>query len=278
MSGDGARPRGIIARLRHQAGPLLPAVLRRAGAGILDRIENRRGARYDIAGQRVRLLKGSAPPIVLRTSDERSAIDARQLTSFARAIRPGDLVADVGSYRGTYAVVAAACTGPGGRVVAFEPTAENRSVIAANLALNGFADRVVIEPAAVSDHSGTARFYAWGDATTNSLAHTQAQATPIDVRTITLDDYFGDVLPHVVKIDIEGAELLALRGAQRILASQARIICELHPYAWAEFGGGAEDLRMLLERFGRVTTDLVTGAELKEYGYGAVWLATRSSQ
>ena len=276
MSLESPRPRGIVARLRHQAGPRLPAFLRRAGARVLDAVEGRRGATYDVAGHRLRFIKGSAPSVMARSSDERGALDALQLASFARAIRPGDVVADVGSYRGTYAVVAAACTGARGRVYAFEPTAANQEIINANLALNDLADRVVVEAAAVSERSASALFYAWGDATTNSLAQTQAEAGAIEVRTIALDDYFAELpMPRVLKIDIEGAELLALRGAQRILASDASIICELHPYAWEALGYRADDLRGLLEKFGRVTTDLATGDEVKEYRYGAVWLAKR---
>jgi FkbM family methyltransferase len=215
---ESPRPRGIVARLRHQAGPRLPAFLRRAGARVLDVVERRRGASYDVAGHRLRFIKGSAPSVVARGSDERGALDTLQLAKFAESIRPGDVVADVGSYRGTYAVVAAACTGPHGRVFAFEPTVANQQIIRANLALNDLADRVVVEGAAVSERTGSAMFYAWGDATTNSLAQTQAEAGAVEVRTIALDDYFAELpMPRVLKIDIEGAELLALRGALLIM-------------------------------------------------------------
>lgn len=273
---QGARPRGIIARLRHQAGPLLPKFVRRAGGRVLDAIESTRGSTYEIGGHRLRFVKGSAPSVLIGHADERSAVDALQLGSFARAISPGDVIADVGSYRGTYAIVAAALAGPQGKVFAFEPTASNRDIIAANVARNRFGDRVVIEGAAVSDQTGTARFFAWGDATTNSLAAVQSAAVATDVRTVALDDYFaGRRPPDVVKIDIEGAELLALRGAQAILSGEARILCELHPYAWDDLGYSADDLRALLDRFGRVTIDLATGEEVTEYRYGAVWLARR---
>jgi FkbM family methyltransferase len=274
MKAKGAQPRGVVARLRYSVGPLLPPVLRRVGGRLLNAIEARRGATYAIAGQRVKLLGGSAPTMVVSGSDERSAVDALQLERFARAIRTGDLIADVGAYRGTYTIIAAACTGPTGRVIAFEPTAANAEAIAANVRLNGFTNRVVIERSAVSDSAGTANFFAWGDATTNSLARKELGATPVQVPTVSLDGYFGDMVgPQVVKIDIEGAELLALRGAERLLASDAYIICELHPYAWMELGYTADDLRALLAKHNRYTADLATGAELTEYRYGAVLLA-----
>jgi FkbM family methyltransferase len=272
----GAAPRGIIARLRHHAGPLLPAFLRRVAARMLSALEKRRGAAYEIAGERVRFLSGSAPIVVTAGTDGRHAFDALQLSAFAQEIQRGDVVADVGSYRGTYAVIAAARTGAQGRVFAFEPTAANAELIAANIELNRFTDRVVVERAAVSDRTGTAEFYAWGGAQSNSLARPQHDATTIQVRTVALDDYFrNQKLPRVLKIDIEGAELLALRGAQSILASDARIICELHPYAWPELGYGADDLRALLEQYGRYAAELDTGREIRDYKYGAVWLNQR---
>lgn len=275
MSSGTAKPRGVLARLRHQAGPLLPAFLRRAGGRALHALEARRGSTYEIAGHRIRFLAGSAPTVVAAVSDERANVDAVQLAHFAKAIQPGDVVADVGAYRGTYTLVAAACAGSRGRVTAFEPTRVNAEAILANARLNGFTDRVTVEEVAVSEREGAARFFAWGDATTNSLVPQQSQAQSLDVRTISLDAYFGKALPDVVKIDIEGAELLALRGAQRILASEAVIICELHPYAWSEFGHTGDDLRMLLRRYNRYAADLTTGVELGEYRYGAVLLARR---
>jgi FkbM family methyltransferase len=276
MTEGGATPRGIIARLRHQLGPLLPLPLRRAGARIVRTIEERHGATYEVAGQRVRFLGGAAPTVVA-THDHRSAVDALQLSRFARAIRSGDVIADVGAYRGTYTVIGAACAGADGRVFAFEPTPANAQAIAASARLNNFETRIVIETVAVSDTSGIADFYAWGDATTNSLAHHHSAADAVQVRTLRLDDYFADrTLPRVVKIDIEGAELRALHGARSILASDAFIICELHPYAWNDFGYSADDWRALLEHYGRYTADLANGEEVETFSYRAVELRKRS--
>jgi FkbM family methyltransferase len=272
----GATPRGLVARLRHQVGPLLPKFLRHAGSRVLQRVEATRGGTYEIAGERVRFLSGSAPTVAAGTADERTGIDALQLTRFAEAIRAGDVVADVGAYRGTYTIIAAARVGSKGKVFAFEPTASNADAIAANVRLNAFDNRVVIEPAAVSAETGTAQFFAWGEATTNSLAVRHSDAATVEVRTVALDDYFsGQALPRVLKIDIEGAEILALRGAQRILASDARIICELHPYAWNQLQTSAEDLRALLQQHGRFVADLVTGDEVGDFRYGAVELCKR---
>ena len=54
----------------------------------------------------------------------------------------------------------------------------------------------------------------------------------IQVRTAPLDQFLDPARTHVAKIDTEGHELSVLRGAQRLLASRARIFLELHPWAW----------------------------------------------
>lgn len=275
MARGGATPKGLAAWLRHHAGPLLPSLVRNLGSRFLTSVESRRGGTYEIVGQRIRFLHGSAPTVLSATSDERATLDAAQLSRFANAIHPGDIVADVGAYRGTYTLVAASCAGTSGHVFAFEPTRANAEAIAANVRLNAFDKRVTIEQAAVSDREGTASFFAWGDATTNSLAQQQSESKAVEIRTITLDGYFTGRLPDIVKIDIEGAELLALRGASRILASDAYIICELHPYAWKDFGHTGDDLQTLLRHYNRYAADLTSGAEIRDYRYGVVVLAKR---
>jgi hypothetical protein len=68
-----------------------------------------------------------------------------------------------------------------------------------------------------------------------------------------LDHYLGcrTITPNIVKIDAEGAEIPILRGAQNLLTSNARILCELHPYAWPDFDSGFEELRNLLHNSNR---------------------------
>ena len=274
---EDARPRGIVARLRRYAAPLLLGPVRRAAGRLIRAFEMRNGASYQVGTHRLRFIPGSTPTVLTGTSDDRDHIDAAQLTAFMKAIRPGDTVADVGAFRGTYTVIAAAMAGPSGTVIAFEPTEINASIITRNLRLNRFAQRVRMERAAVSDRTGTAEFFVWGDASTNALTPQHDASTGISVPTVALDDYFAEgALPHVVKIDIEGAEILALRGARRLLASEAVILCELHPYAWPGFGTDATELRALLEQNGRHAADIVTGAPVEEYRYGGVLLKRNS--
>jgi hypothetical protein len=91
-----------------------------------------------------------------------------------------------------------------------------------------------------------------------------------------LDDYLSEQKfpkPRCVKIDTEGAEIGILTGARRLLASDAVIICELHPYAWAEFGNTFEELKTLAKASGRRIRYLDQTNEIgDEATYGAVVL------
>ena len=79
--------------------------------------------------------------------------------------------------------------------------------------------------------------------------------------------------PRWVKIDTEGAEIRILAGAPKLLASAASIVCELHPYAWAEFGDSFAALRQLVDRCGRRIRYLDEAGEISgDVRYGTVML------
>jgi len=76
---------------------------------------------------------------------------------FARMIRTGDVVFDIGANVGFYTLLAAARAMPEGMVVAFEPLGQNARFIHRHLRLNNI-DRVQVIEAAVGDTNGTVRF------------------------------------------------------------------------------------------------------------------------
>lgn len=197
--------------------------------------------------------------------DERNALE--RLLS---AVRPDDVVFDVGASVGLYALaLLAAC--PRGKVVAFEPDPETAQRLQESLALNPFEHGQVVTWA-VSDSVGTIELFTEG---AGGFAPTMAKQnkrlkTAVTVPTNALDNAVqsGELpLPTVLKIDIEGAEVLALRGAKRLLAGElgARprlLFIEFHPQWMGEFGATMDDLH----------------AELSAQGYRVAWEDTRSAQ
>lgn len=267
-----------MATLRAFGRTVLPrGRLRSALNSLLLAIEWRIGVAHTIAGRRFRFLPGSVP-----AADDMYApvaeLDALQLSRFAQSLQAGDVVADVGAYRGVYAAVAAAIVGERGHVYAFEPMAANIEVMRRNLELNGVIDRVMIISCAVAAERGTATFFTAGTSSANSMLRgaieplAAGHLQTLQVPTCTLDDELitRDIHPDVVKIDVEGAEFAVLRGAEAIVRSRAQIFCELHPYAWSEAGHSGEELRDWLKQRGRTMRHLESDAEVTTWRYGPV--------
>ncbi len=142
-------------------------------------------------------------------------------------LRPGMIVLDVGANLGQYTLLAAQCVGPQGRVHSFEPSERIFRELEFNVGLNDLSDRCMLNRLAVSDVPGVARLsrYEEGAEVYGSLGtHCREEASVMgyeEVRTMTLDQYVEENrIDRVdfIKMDIEGAELLALQGAKRLLS------------------------------------------------------------
>jgi FkbM family methyltransferase len=136
-----------------------------------------------------------------------------------RALRTADVFIDVGANVGYYTCLARAA---GVKAVAIEPLSRNLVVLYKNLQANGWDD-VEVFPVGVGQASRIVDLY--GDTTGASLVQGWAGAPTNNREAIalsTLDIVAGSRFAGrrvVVKIDIEGAELDALRGATLLLAS-----------------------------------------------------------
>lgn len=150
-------------------------------------------------------------------------------------LRPGATFYDLGANVGFFTLLAARRVGPRGRVYAFEPLPENLAGLRHNIDLNGFGN-VEVLPAAVSDADGEAELEVHGHQVTARIGTPEVPATgsgqrTTTVATVTLDHLVstGVRAPDVVKIDIEGAEVAAIRGARRTLREHRPVLlCALH--------------------------------------------------
>lgn len=129
-----------------------------------------------------------------------------------------DLFLDVGANLGLYSVLAAK-GGLADRIVAFEPDVRNRVQMEANLLMNGLLSRVEIVAKAVSKETGSTGFLISPDTVTGQ-SKVGAGAGAIQVETVRLDDFLDVAgLRVFIKMDIEGRELEAIRGMERLLAT-----------------------------------------------------------
>ena len=133
---------------------------------------------------------------------------------FARMIKPGQTVFDLGANNGIHSLLFAKLVGNTGKVFAFEPLPENIAEIEKNSTLNGISNIKVVR-AAVSDKDGTATFYLGRYNKQGSIVGIGSQTgQEVEVRLITLKTFIEKekIKPDFVKIDIEGAESSALAG------------------------------------------------------------------
>ncbi len=136
-------------------------------------------------------------------------------------------VLDVGANEGLFTLFFRKRVGPGGRVIALEPSERELTHLKRNLRINRFLD-VEVVPLAVGDHVGRARLSLAeaGHAGHNALGTPAAPwvergrfQVEVEVSTLdTLSDARNWPRIALIKMDIEGSELRALRGADRLLA------------------------------------------------------------
>ncbi|MGO4411217.1 MULTISPECIES: FkbM family methyltransferase [unclassified Brevundimonas] len=180
-------------------------------------------------------------------------------TEFVRAeLREGDTFLDVGANIGWFTTLAAQIVGPSGVVHAFEPRNETRALLARSIVDNAIDDIVQLHDAIVSDRPGQSRLV-WLEGGNNpggtrvmSDVEMFGEGMAIQsARAIAVDDLNIDGRLSLIKMDIEGAEGLALKGARQTLARHRPIILtELYDPA-LQFVSG-----MAIGDFGALVKDL----------------------
>ena len=163
---------------------------------------------------------------------------------------PGAVAVDAGANIGIYSQFLARCVGPTGAVYSFEPAPENFERLRA--AARGFPNMHIVQ-AAVGERTGQADLYLSDTLNVDHRSYLTHGSERRIVRTemIALDDYFkpGQRV-DLIKMDVQGYELHALRGAGRVLADNptAKLLLELWPYGLKQAGTDWVELIDVLTR------------------------------
>lgn len=171
-----------------------------------------------------------------------------------QCVKPGSLCFDVGANVGVYVMQFAHWSGPGGRIVAFEPNPSASSILEKHVRMNELSERVEIVRAAIGETSGEQILYAAEADGMSRLGEPnkalEGKVDEITVPVLTLDEYCTSesLQPDWLLMDIEGFEIAALAGARSLIQSrrgQLGIIVEMHPDVWSSANttrAKAEDL------------------------------------
>jgi FkbM family methyltransferase len=172
-------------------------------------------------------------------------------TTLAKILRPNMVFYDVGANAGFFSLLGAILVGPNGKVIAFEPHPNTAKLLKKQLRINEI-EHVDVVCAAVSDKVGTAKLSDESASVMNSLIGAHKAKRVIEVKTTTIDEESKvRNFPDVLKIDVEGAEIDVLRGAEHSIRMRKPILLvEIHSHKiaiqydqiMAEFGYETHDL------------------------------------
>ena len=190
-----------------------------------------------------------------------------------RKLKRGDTFIDIGAHVGFFSMIAAKLVGDGGEVYSFEMNPDNYSMLVMNSGLNNFRN---IRPHnwAISNDSGPVQFWVNQD---NDGGHSlwdcgrhsfneKSRLSPQKMvsYSIALDHYDSFNKIHFIKMDVEGAEVLALNGMIDLLKKNLPIVAlEINNFGLAQMGHSYRDIRVLMDKIG-YRCWLIEGGDPKE--------------
>jgi FkbM family methyltransferase len=178
------------------------------------------------------------------------------------AVKPGDTAIDIGANYGLYCYHLSRAAGPSGRVYAFEPVPFTHRTLVTVSKLLRFDNNVTIFDKGCSDEPGLISFRVPLQASGAKLAGQACISRREDDRpgkesqvrwekteevqseVVALDQFLNPAADlSLIKCDIEGAELLAFRGAEGLIQKHCpTVLCEINPWFLEGFGIALGDL------------------------------------
>ena len=176
---------------------------------------------------------GVSRDLIIRGMREREETRMIQKT-----LRPGMTVIDIGANIGYYAMMEARAVTGTGHVYAIEPEPHNVELLHLNVKLNGY-HHINVFQAGMSDETGMAKLYVSDHSNLHNLLRPLRAKnidSVIDIKVYRLDDFIEEqnIDPSdisFIRMDIEGYEVKALSGMQKILriAKSLHLFIEFHP-------------------------------------------------
>lgn len=206
--------------------------------------------------------------VVIAASNGR-ILHPRLTEIFATVIQPGETFVDAGANVGFYSLLAATKLAGSGRVISFEPDPRNLPMLHSNVKINHLDTLVQIEPKALSDRECELDFWRAPENTwAGSLVELPGtDCTQFRVSATTLDRYITSASigrVDVIKIDIEGAEPMALRGMRETLRTAKLLVYEINKPRLDQLKIRPLDLILQTNEWGQFQTTMITDERTDE--------------
>ncbi len=142
---------------------------------------------------------------------------------FNNLLEKNDIMMEIGSHQGFTGILFSKRVGENGKILCFEPNSGNFEILQKNIQLNKIQNIIAINRA-LGDKKGEIEITT-EDSNSYIIQKSQNQSQKVDMETA---DSYIHYNPTFLKIDIEGAEMLALKGAQQILKTLPKLAIEIH--------------------------------------------------
>ena len=149
------------------------------------------------------------------------------VSNFIMEKKYGDLFIDVGANWGYYSFLLHRNFN---EIIAFEPHPDNIAIINGVKQIGGY-NNIKVLPMALVDKSGRARLFIGQHAGGHSLLDSSRlirDESFILVPTTTLTTFLGNKVVDLIKVDVEGAEWLVLKGAEKVIKNIKSWVIEVH--------------------------------------------------
>lgn len=168
--------------------------------------------------------------------------DAFEIELLKKHIKSGDVVLDIGANIGFYAQLLSELVSNSGKVHCFEPDKVNFSHL--KNATKNFKN-IIIHNKAVGPKTGLLKIYTSKNLNVDHRTYKPEEyEQEIDIDAIAIDDYLKDNLKvDFIKIDIQGFEMQAIQGMQKVLQynQHLKMISEFWPYGLRTAGSSVID-------------------------------------
>lgn len=228
---------------------MIPDIMRKGFRVVYYLLRGRRGVPRSVNGRTYRFSAHVARGIP-------ETIAEPMLEVWIDLTRGARVAFEVGAHVGTYALICSMTAPKGSRIYGFEPSPETYRILCDTARLNrlqgGHADIIPVNKACGAT-TGVVSFIRDGVKETNRLASAAGQPGNVEVEVITLDAFCEEhaVVPEVMKIDAEGAEVMVLEGMRGVLqANDIVVLIELHHILWHLFDVTGDGLLALVHELG----------------------------